>query len=319
MKIVSAALAVLALSLGTAQAQGYPTHPVRIVVPFGPGGGAAVVAQVLGAELGRNWGQQPIIDFRPGAGGNIGAEIAAQAPADGYTLLLSTQSFAVNDALTPSSIFKPEASFEPVTLLGKSENVILAPTSLAPASVAELVKLSKQPGTHLNYASTGNGTIGHLATELFKSKTGLIATHVPYRSISQTTTDIIAGRVDLWITSITGKTEYVTSGKMKALGVSGSARSPLLPNVPTLDEVGVHGYSAASWYAVWAPRGTPAEILAKLSKDFNAAINSPSVKKQFDLLGVEAIGGSRGELRTFLHEELAKWRNLVSAAAITSN
>lgn len=319
MKIVMTTLAALAVSASAAFAQTYPSQPVRVIVPFAAGGGAAVIAQVLGVELSNRWGQQAVIDNRPGAGGNLGAELAAEAPADGYTLLFSTQSFAVNDSLSPSAVFKPAEDFEPVVLVGKSENVVLTPASLAPNTVAELVELSKQPNANLNYASTGNGTIGHLASELFKGSTGLVASHIPYSSISQATTDVIAGRVQIWITSIAGKSEYVSSGQMKALAVSGTSRSPLMPDVPTLDEAGVPGYSASSWYAVWAPKGTPTEVLDKLNADFNAALESPEVRQQIESLGAQPMGGTRAELATFLEAELEKWASLVKASAITAN
>lgn len=292
-------------------AQSYPTSQVRVIVPFGAGGTLDTVARVITPKLSETWKQQVIIENRAGAGGNIGAEAAARSKADGYTLFVNTPAFAVSPSLRKNLSFDPVKDFLPVSLLAWTNGVLLVPPSLPVKNVKELIALAKSRPGELTYASTGPGTAGHLNMELFKVLTGISVLHVPYKSIGQAQTDLISGRIMLWITSLPGAVQHIKAGRVRALAVSGSKRSSGAPDVPTMQEAGVKSYEAVSWYGMFVPAGTPKEVIASVNAATVRAIQSADVKERFDALGVEPVGSTPAELGKYLHEEMTKWAGLV--------
>jgi tripartite-type tricarboxylate transporter receptor subunit TctC len=275
-----------------------------------------VVARVVGHGLAQRWRQQVVIDNRPGAGGNLSAEIAAHAPPDGYTLYMSSASLVVNPSLYRKVAYDPLRDFAPVTLLASVQNVLVANPSMPAKTVAELITLAKKtPGT-INYASTGSGSSGHLAMELFKTMAGIDLTHVPYKAAGQAQVDLVAGQVSLWFPTIPGALPFIKSGRMNALAVSGATRSPALPDTPTVAEAGVRGYEASTWYPVLAPAGTPAAILAKAHSDLVATVKSRDVRDQLVQAGVEPIGSTPEALAAHMRNEGAKWAKVIQSAGV---
>ena len=312
----AAAVPFLLCAGGIVAAQDYPARPLKIIVPFEVGGTLDTIARVLTPKLTEAWGQQVIVENRAGAGGNIGAQAAARSRADGYTLFVNTPAFAVNPSLQKNPPYHPVNDFAPVSLLAWTNGVLLVPPSLPVKSVKDLIALAKaQPG-QLTYASTGNGTAGHLNMELFKNLTGIDVVHVPYKSISQAQTDLISGRVILWITSLPGAVPHIQSGRMRALAVSGSTRSPGIPTVPTMQEAGVRGYEAVSWYGMFVPAGTPREAIAKLHAETVRALQKPDVQQRYTALGVETVGSTPDYLAKYLQAEMTKWADVVKRSGL---
>ena len=294
----------------------YPTRPIRLIVSFAPGGSVDVVARLVAQKLGEALGQQVVIDNRPGAGGNLSAELAARAAPDGYTLYMSSASLVVNPSLYKKVGYDPVKDFTPITLLASVQNVLVAHPSVPARTVQELVALAKKTPGKLNYASTGSGSSGHLAMELFRSMTGIEMTHVPYKAVGQAQVDIVAGQVALWFPTIPGALPFIRSGKIIALGVSGASRSPALPDVPTVAEAGVRGFEAATWYPVLAPAGIAPDITTKLNREIVAILKNRDVREQLVQAGVEPIGSSPGELAGHIKAELAKWSKVIQTARI---
>ena len=260
--------------IAAAHAQSYPARPIRLVVSFAAGGGVDLVARLVGQKLSEAWGQQVVIDNRPGAGGNVSAELVAKSPPDGYTIYISSASIVVNASLYRALPYDPLKDFAPVTLLVSAHNVLVAHPSLPAKNIRELIALAKKAPGQINYASTGSGSSGHLAMELFRSMAGIQLTHVPYKVIGQATTDLLSGQVSLWFPTMPGVLAHIKAGRMNALGVSGSRRAPALPDVPTIAEAGVPGYEASTWYPVLAPAGTPQAVVDKLNAQLIAIVAS---------------------------------------------
>jgi tripartite-type tricarboxylate transporter receptor subunit TctC len=305
------ALYGLTLTVSTASGQTYPTHPIRLVVAFAPSGSVDLAARLLGQKLGEAWGQQVVIDNRPGAGGNVSAEIVARAPADGYTIYIASASLVVNASLYRRLPYDPLKDFAPVTLLSVVQNVLVSHPSLPAKSVRELVALARKTPGRINYASTGSGSSGHLTMELLKSMAGIDLVHVPYKVIGQATTDLLAGHVSLWFPTIPGALPNIKAGRTRALAVAGAKRSPALPEVPTVAESGVPGFEAASWHALVAPAGTSKPIVDKLNALVVAILKSPEINDQLVRQGFEPIGSSSAELASHLKSELEKWAKVV--------
>jgi tripartite-type tricarboxylate transporter receptor subunit TctC len=261
-------------------------------------------------------GQQVVIDNRPGAGGNVSAELAARAAPDGYTLYMSSASLVVNPSLYKKVAYDPVKDFAPVTLLASVQNVLVANPSVPAKTVQELVALAKKNPRKLNYASTVSGSSGHLAMELFRNMTGVELTHVPYKAAGQAQVDILAGQVALWFPTIPGALPFIRSGKIHALAVSGATRSPALPDAPTVAETGVRGFEAATWYPVLAPAGTAAGITSKLNREIVAILKNRDIREQLVHAGVEPIGSTPGELAEHIKAELAKWSKVIQTARI---
>jgi tripartite-type tricarboxylate transporter receptor subunit TctC len=314
MKILSRSIALcLCCSAFTsaAIAQSYPARPIRLVVSFAAGGGVDLVARLVGQKLSEAWNQQVVIDNRPGAGGNVSAELVAKTPADGYTIYLSSASVVVNASLYKSLPYDPLKDFAPVTLLVNAHNVLVAHPSLPAKNIRELIALAKQKPGQINYASTGSGSSGHLAMELFRSMAGIELVHVPYKVIGQTTADLLSGQVSLWFPTMPGVMQHIKGGRMTALGVSGSRRAPALPNVPTIAEAGVPGYDASTWYPLLAPAGTPVAIVDKLNGQLLAILAIADVREKLQAQGIEPVGSSPAQLAAHLKSELVKWEKVV--------
>ena len=307
------ALAVLLSAWASAQAQtqDYPSRPIRIVVPFSPGGAVDGPTRAIAQELSKRLKQQVIIDNRPGAGATIGSEVVAKALPDGYTLLLASQTNAISASLYPRLSFNPIDDFVGISLLGREPGVLVVHPSLPAKSVAELVALAKDRPGQLNYASSGNGSGQHLFMALFTTMAGIQLTHVPYRGSGQATTDLLGGTVPMAMPGTAGIVGHIKAGKLRPLAVSGVTRSPQLPEVPTLAESGLPGYSAYVWLGLLAPKGTPAAIIERLHRELIAALATPEVKNYMTEAGIEPVGSTPAEMDSYFREERDRWARVV--------
>lgn len=297
-------------------AQSYPDRPVRLLIAFPAGGTLDTLGRILAQKLTEAWGQSVVVENRPGAGGNIGAAAAAKSVPDGYTLHLGAQTLAVNVTLQPSTEFDPLKDFEPIILVATAQDVLLVPPNSPFRSVKELIDYAKAHPGELNYASLGTGTSGHLAAVLFSELAGIKLQHVPYTSVSQAVTDVISGRIAVFLPTLGGHVGNVTAGRMRALAVSGTARATQLPDVPTFNELGVKFVDETSWYALFAPKGTRRDIIAKVNADVERMLTLPDVKEKGVTLGYRYIGGSPEKLATFLKGEIAKWAEVARNASL---
>lgn len=290
--------------------QAYPVKPVRVIVPFAPGGGADISARTIAHKLSERLGQQFFVDNRPGAGGNVGTELAAKSPPDGYTLLLVSSSYGSNPSLYKLS-FDPVAGFEPITLVSQQPFIVAVHPSLPVKSVKELVALAKGKPGELSFASSGAGGIQHLALEFFKSMTGVNILHVPYRGGATAHNDLIAGYVHMTFGTILSTLPMVRTGQLRALAVTTAQRSPALPGVPTVSEAGVKGYAVSGWYAVLAPAKTQQDIVQLLHREIVALLRAPDVKERFAGEGSMVVASTPAELTAHLRGEIAKWQKVV--------
>jgi len=298
------------------QAQAYPEHPVRFVVPYPPGGGTDVIARIVQGKLQAALGQNIVIDNKGGAGGSVGTDVVAKAPADGYTVLFTLNSHTVNPAIYAKLPFDTLKDFEPVGTVASLPQILVANPAFPANNVAELIALAKaKPGT-LAYASVGVGSPGHLAGELFKLRTGTQMTHVPYRGGGPAVTDVMGGQVPLLWVSIPAAAQHVKSGKLKALGVSTLKRSAAFPDVPTLQEAGVADFEVDSWYAMFVPAKTPKPVIDKLNRALNTTLQDPEVREKLLQQGSEAVGGTPEALGKTVDVELVKWAKLAKDANI---
>ena len=290
----------------------WPAKPIKWVVPFPPGGAMDVIARTLGEKAGRTLGQPFVIENRPGAGGNIGADAVAKSPADGYTIMITSIGMATNKALYPRLSYDPVKDFAPISLLAIVPNVLVVNTAkTTDKSVADVIAHAKRDPGKLTYASAGNGTSIHLAGEVFASMAGLNLLHVPYKGSGPAETDMLGGQVDLIFDSITSARPHIQAGKLRALGVTSAKRSATLPGVPTIAEAGVPGYEVSPWFAVFAPAGTPAAIVNKINAALIDAMKQPDTVAKFETIGAEPIGTTPQQLATHLDKELARWGALI--------
>jgi tripartite-type tricarboxylate transporter receptor subunit TctC len=295
----------------------YPSRTVSIVVPFSPGTGIDILARTLGERLSARWNEPVVVENRPGASGNIGAEAAANAAPDGYTVLMTATSFATNVPLAKRLPYDPQKSFAPVALVATGTLALVVPAASQAKTVREFVELAKtQPGK-LNYASTGNGTVQHLSMELLKQALGIELVHVPYKANAGAITDVAGGHVDAMITPVHTAGPLVRQNRMRMLAVLSAERSPVFPSVPTLKEQGFSDLEVEVWYAMFVPAGTPAPVVARLNVDVNAAL--PQVSEALAAQGLSPVGGSPDKLAAFLKTELARWPKVVSAAGIKAD
>ena len=311
--VVFAAAAVFA-SVSHAQEK-YPSRAARLIVPFPPGGGADISARSIAAKLTERIGQQVIVDNRPGAGGNVGTELASKAPPDGYTLILVSSSYGANPSLYRLS-FDPVNGFEPITLVSQQPFILVVHPSLPARSVKELVALAKAKPGSLNYASSGAGGIVHLGTEYFKSMAGVDIVHIPYKGGNTAHNDLVAGFVQVYFGTILSTLPVVKSGKVRALGVSSEKRNTALPSVPTVAEAGVPGFAFSGWYAVLAPLKTPPAITTLLNREIVALLQSPELKERLAAEGSAVVASTPAELKAHLQRDVAKWQKVVKAANI---
>jgi tripartite-type tricarboxylate transporter receptor subunit TctC len=311
--LLKAAALVLALT-ASAAAQDYPSKPVRLIIPFPPGGSNDVVGRMIATQLSDRLGKQVVVDNRGGAGGIIGTEAAANAAHDGYTLLIISIAHAVSPWLYKLQ-YDPIKSFTPVAILASGPNVLVVNPDLPVHSVGELIALAKQKPGELNYASAGIGSFQHLGGELFKLTAGINIVHVPYKGGGPAMTDVLGGYTKIMFSSLVQTSGFVRSGQLRALGTSGPHRSSVLPDVPTIAE-GLPGYEATNWWGVMAPAGTPPAIVAKLHDEIAAVQNSEQTRKQFEAQGAEIVQMSSAEFGAFVASEITKWERVVKEGGI---
>ncbi|HWF96561.1 MAG TPA: tripartite tricarboxylate transporter substrate binding protein [Xanthobacteraceae bacterium] len=315
-KIAGLLLALTALALtAPVMAQDYPSKPVRLIIPFPPGGSNDVVGRLIAQQLSDRLGKQVVVDNRGGAGGVIGTEAAANALPDGYTLLIISIAHAVSPWLYKLN-YDPIKSFVPVSILASGTNVLVVHPDLPVHSVGELIALAKQKPGELNYASAGIGSFQHLGGELFKLLAGVNIVHVPYKGGGPAMTDVVGGHTKIMFSSLVQTSGFVLNGQLRALGTGGAHRSPVLPDVPTIAEAGLPGYEANNWWGVVAPAGTPPAIVEKLHKEISAVQNSEQTKKQFATEGAEIVQMSSAEFGAFMASEMQKWEKVVKESGI---
>ena len=311
--VAAAASTALAPMAANAQPEAnWPSKPIKWVVPFPPGGAMDVIARTLGDKAARELGQPFVIENRPGAGGNIGADYVAKQPGDGYTIMITSIGMATNKALYNKLSYDPVKDFAPISLLAVVPNVLVVNAAKSPEkSVADVIAHAKKEPGKLTYASAGNGTSIHLAGEVFASMAGINILHVPYKGSGPAVTDMLGGQVDLMFDSITSARPHIQSGKLRALGLTTAKRSSALPDVPTIAEAGIPGYEVSPWFATFAPAGTPAEVVSKLNKVLNGLMKDPETLKKLESIGAEPIGSTPQELATHLNKELTRWDKLI--------
>jgi tripartite-type tricarboxylate transporter receptor subunit TctC len=303
-------------ALGQTTEKRWPERPIRFIVPFTAGSSSDTVARIVGQKLSERLGQQLVVENRVGGGGTIGTEMVARAEPDGYVVGLANAS---THAVAPSAVnisYDPVKDFAPVAMLGDSPFLLALYPGLPVQTVQELIALAKAKPHKLNYASAGPATLAHLSGALFEKMAKIELTHVPYRGTAQSTVDLMEGRVEMQFGTIPPTLVHVRSGKLRALAVTGSARNPTLPDVPTIAEAGLPGYESSLWQAIVAPAGTPAPIIARLNRETVAVLNDPDVLAAFAKHGVDAVPGSPEALGTRIRDDIKKWRDVVQSAGI---
>ena len=300
---------VLAPLLATGQ--DYPTRPVRIIVPFAAGGPADVYARFVGQHLQEVLGQSFIVDNRPGAGSIIGTDAVAKSAPDGYTLLLMSNTHTVNESLIPTKPFHLMRDFVAIAPINYSDLVLVGKAGLQANTLAELIKQAKAKPGALSYASSGPGTPYHMAGELFKAMAGISMIHIPYRGSSGARTDVLGGQVDLMFDAIPTMADHIRAGKVKAYGTTGKARSPVLPDVPTIAEAGVPGYETVIWLGLMAPKGTPPAIVQRLNAEVGKIVSAPEVVKAWSVQGATPMTMSVDEFTRYLNQDITKWARIV--------
>ncbi len=309
-KIYPCALLAFVVTSG-AFAQSYPAKPIRLVLPYPPGGGTDVIARPLAQKLTENLGQQVIVDNRGGANGNIGMEFVAKSPPDGYTLLFAlTAQYAINPSLYPKLAYDPAKDYAPISLLANAPYLLVVHPSLPAKSVAELIALVKARPGQLAYSSSGNGSGAHLAGEMLRSLARVNITHVPYKGAGPAMPDLIAGQVQLSFVTYTAAGPHIKTGRLRALGVTTARRSPTLPELPAIAET-LPGYDSAVWYGFAAPAGTPGEIVARLNSEVLRVLAAPDFRNRITLEAVAPIGSTPEEFGNFIKSEIVRWAKVV--------
>jgi tripartite-type tricarboxylate transporter receptor subunit TctC len=313
MKSFALALVAAFASLAVqAQDAPYPSRPVKIVVPFAPGGATDITARLIGEKLARKWGQPVLIENHAGAGGNVGSDLVAKAKPDGYTLLVGvTGSHSINISLMKSMPYHPLRDFEPLTLATVYPNAIVVNAKVPASTLPELIALLKAHPTGYSYGSDGNGTASHLTMELLKAKGGFSLTHVPYKGGGPMVTDLLGGQIQVGITGLPAVQQHVKAGTLKLIAITTAQRMPAYPNYPTIAEQGFPGFSAAPWAGFFAPKGTPPAIVSKVSADLVEAMLLPDVQQKMQEIGSQLVPSSPAEFRKFVEDEIAKWSEAV--------
>jgi len=298
----------------------YPARALRIVVPFAPGGSTDIVARVIADRLATAVGQPVVVENRAGAAGNIGAEVVARSAPDGYTLLMATTGvMAINNALYTGIGYDAARDLEPVIFVASITNVLAVPPELPAASVAELIALAKREPGKLTFASSGAGSSTHLSAELFKSMADVEVLHVAYKGSGQALADLMAGRVSMIFDNMPSALPYIKAGKLRALAVTGTKRSPAMPELPTLSEAGLPGYESLSWSGIAVPAGTPKNTIARLNREIGALLARPDMRQKLAELGAEAVGGAPEVFDAHVRAERDKWTQLIRSRNITVN
>jgi len=302
----------LVLAAGTALAQGYPTRPIRLVVPFPPGGGTDIIAREVANKVATSEGWTIVIDNKPGSGGNIGVDAAAKANPDGYTLVLGqTSNLAINPSLYAKLPYDPVKDLAAVGLVASAPLVLVVSAASPYKKLSDVVAAAKAKPTALIYASSGSGTVAHLATELFQKTAAVKLTHVPYKGATQGTTDLIGGQIQMYMSSVPTLIGYIKNGKMRAIAVTSPKRTADLPSVPTIDESGFKGFEAVTWFGVAGPAGLPKDVVTKLNAAFNKALQDPEVKKKLASQGADVLGGTPEQFASLIHNDIARWGKVV--------
>jgi tripartite-type tricarboxylate transporter receptor subunit TctC len=300
---------------GLASAQAYPTKPVRLIVPFPPGGSNDIVGRLMAEELSQRLGKQVVVDNRGGAGGVLGSEIAANSEPDGHTLLIISVAYAFNPALYQLR-FDPEKAFAPIAMIGTGPNALTVNPKLAANSVKELIALAKAKPGQLNYASSGVGTFQHLGSELFRIMAGINIMHIPFKGGGPAMADVIAGNTQICLGSLIQVIPHVDSKRLKLLGIGGATRAKVYPNVPTIAEAGVPGYDSSNWWGILAPAKTPPAVVKRLQTEVSTIIARPDIQKKLEGQGAEAVKLAGAEFGKFIRTETAKWTRVVKEAGI---
>lgn len=306
-----AALALIGSSL--TQAQDFPSKPVKLIVPFPPGGGTDILARPIAQKLSEKWGQPVIVENRGGAGGNIGTKAAAEATPDGYTLIFGVLgTHAVNQSLYANPGFDSTVDFAAITMVANTPNILVVHPSVPVKTMADLIAYAKANPGKLNYASPGNGSPSHLATEIFKSTAGIQITHVPYKGSGPAMADMLGGQTQVWIANAPVVLQHIESGKLRALATTSAKRPAVAAGIPTIAEAGLTGYEADTWYGVFAPAKTPQPILDQLNKDIVAVLNLPDIRQKFANEGAEIVADSSASFTQKLRADLAKWKKVIA-------
>lgn len=318
--LATAALATLLAAAGPAwaatPAATYPTKAIRLIVPFAPGGSNDIMARLAGQSFTESMGQQVVIDNRAGASGIIGTEIAAKAPPDGYTILMMSLTIAVNPSLFKKLPFDTEKDLVPVTLVASAPLLLVVHPSVPATSLKEFIAYAKANPGKLNFGSGGPGTTPHLAGEMLKTMAGLQITHIPYKGGGPALADLVGGQIQLMLENIPSTLPFVKSGKLRALAVSGLTRSPLVPELPTLDQAGLKGYEIVGWNGLFVPAGTPRPITARLHAETVKALAQSSVKERLAAMGAEGVGSAPDQFSVFVKAEIRKWAKVVKDAGL---
>ncbi len=302
----------LALFAGAAMAQAYPAKPIRLIVPFPPGGGTDIAARTIANKLTDSVKWTFVVENKPGAGGNLGVEQAVKSPADGYTVVIGqTSNLAINPTLYAKLPYDPLKDLNPVTLIVSAPVVFVVAASSRYRSLGDLLAAANTDPGGVTFASPGNGTVSHLAGELLQRAAGVKLTHVPYKGASQALTDTLGGQVQSFMSSVPSALAQIKGGRLRAIAVTAAKRAPELPEVPTIAESGYQGFEATTWYGLLAPAGTPAAIIARLNAEVNRALKTPEVRERLASEGGEALGGSPEQFASFLRAEHAKWGRVV--------
>jgi tripartite-type tricarboxylate transporter receptor subunit TctC len=301
------------------RAQSYPTKPIKLIVPFPAGGATDILARALSQKLGEKIGQTVVVDNRPGAGGTIGSDAAAKSTPDGYTLLLATSStHSIGPAINPKIPYDAFADFTPLGYVATSPNLVLVPNSSPANTMREFIDFAKKNPGKLNYASSGNGTIVHLTTELFKAMSGTFMVHIPYRGTALAIPDLVSGKVDVMFDSLVTGLPHVKDGKLKALAVTSAARTQLAPDLPAVAEV-LAGFESTTWFGLYGPKGLGAEVVQRINAALNAALADPDVKERFARLGAEPTGGSAARFTQIAKADYDKWKAIIAQRRITAD
>lgn len=313
--LIGRLILVAMLSVTAAAAQEYPSKPIRIVVPYSPGGGTDTVARLIAVRLSAALGQSVVVENKPGASANIGAEFVARAPADGYTVLVTAPNFTTSEALYDKLTWRFE-DFVPVIHLVRYANVLVAAPESQLATVGQMTARAKASPGSLTYGSAGTGSNSHLAMELLKQRVSVNIEHVPYKGSGPLKTDLLGNHIPLGVDGLGGLVDLIKSGKVKALAVLAPKRTPLAPDVPSLGDLGINDVDGNGWYGALVPAGTPVAVVSRLHAAFAAALQAPEMRERLTAMGVEPVGGSSEEFRSYLLGERRKWASVISTAKI---
>ncbi len=302
----------VALAAAGASAQTYPSKPIRVIVPFPPGGGTDIIARDVSQKVAALTGWTLVVDNRPGAGGNLGVEAVAKSPPDGYTLVLGqTSNMAINATLYPKLPYDPQKDLAPIVLVAQAPLVLVTAAGSPFKTLDDVVKAAKSKPGAINFASPGNGTVAHLTSELFQKAAAIKLQHIPYKGAAQALTDVISGSVELYMSSVPTLLAQIRQGKLRALAVTSAKRVDDLPDVPTIQELGYPGFDASTWFGFLAPAGTPNEIVAKLNAEFNRALQQPDLRKKLADQGAEPIGGTPAQFAALIRNDIVRWGKVV--------